>query len=193
MIGSDRAAQIGRSSRSARLTPRNQDSRPVSVVLDDRFHNPLLLLEDLAQRLGLAVAEFQHQPPLRLQERRSLRRQPPLVIQAVRAAIQRAARVVVAHLGLQRGDLGARDVGRVADDQVEPSACRQGREAVPLQELDALGHTVPRGVLAGQRQRLGRDVQRLDLRGRALARQRDGQAAAAGAEVQRGGGLRVES
>ena len=61
-----------------------------------------------------------------------------------------------------------------------------GRKPVPLQELDALGHAVTRRVLAGQRQRLGGNIDGIDLGGRALARQRNGQTAAARAEVQGG-------
>ena len=73
----------------------------MSVILLDRFDNPHLLLQDFAQAFGVAVAEFQHDSPMRFEEGRALGRQPPPVIQAIRAAVQRPARIMIPHLRLQ--------------------------------------------------------------------------------------------
>jgi len=39
----------------------------VTVVLFNRFDNPHLLLENLAQAFSLVIAKFQHDPPMRLE------------------------------------------------------------------------------------------------------------------------------
>ena len=40
-------------------------------------------------------------------------------VEPVRPAIERAPRIVVAHFGLQAGNLPARDVGRIGDNNVD--------------------------------------------------------------------------
>ena len=95
---------------------RDQNSLPVRVVLPHRFHNPLFGLENGPDGVRLAVTQFQHDFSARFQEWLRLRRQLPVENQAVRAAVQRRARIEIADFGLERGDFRRRDIGRVADD-----------------------------------------------------------------------------
>ena len=64
--------------------------------------------------------------------------EPAIDVEPVVAAVEREARLVVAHVGLERLVLGRRDVRRVADDEVEALLRRQRRR---------------RGRCAGRRQR----------------------------------------
>src|SRR5512142_2149876 len=121
----------------------------MSVVLLDGLDNPLLLLEHPAKAFGLAIAELQHEPPIPLQERGGLARQPPPVIQAIGAAIERPVRVKIAHLRLQRRYFAAGDVGRVADDEVKAGSGWHGRKAVAFEEAEAPRQAVTLCVLAG--------------------------------------------
>src|SRR5207249_6667317 len=65
---------------------------------------PLVLDEDPANLLRLYVAGFQHHPTPWTQMVRPLRGEPPIKIEAVRAAVEGETRVMVSHLGSQRLD-----------------------------------------------------------------------------------------
>src|SRR3974377_1327187 len=106
----------------------------MSVVLLNRLDNPLLFPENLAQAFGLAVAEFEHEPPVRFQERPALRRQSPPIIQSIPPHTQRPPRIMISHFWLQQGDFSTRDVRRIADDQIVPNSPGRGGKTVPLQE-----------------------------------------------------------
>ncbi len=101
-------------------------------------------------------------------------------IEAAVAAEQGHSRLVVAHLGLQRPAIALADVGRVGDDQVEVV---EGVEHVGVDEADAVRHAVPPGVPPGDDERGFGNVGRHDRRLHELARQRDGQASAAGSRI----------
>ena len=168
------------------ISLQNQASWPVTVVILHRFDNPLLRLENVADGFRLAVAELQHHSPPRFQEFASLRSEPAEENQPVRPAIQRAARIEIAHLGLEQFYFRSRNVRRIADDEVELKFLRQWAEAVAMKKLDSFRDVAARRVLFCQAKRLRRNVAGPDLRGLALDRQRDGEAAAARAEVQGG-------
>ena len=125
------------------------------VVFLYRFDNPLFHFKYFPDRFSLAIAEFKHDFPVRLQERSSLRRDQTVKLQAIRAAVEREPRVEIADLRLERRNLRGRDVRRIADDQVESRGSRYSGKAVAGQEFDQLGNIVPRGIFFGQRQRLG--------------------------------------
>ena len=72
----------------------------MSVIRLHGLDNPLFSLKKLAHGFGLAVAEFEHEAAARFEKPSGLSRQAPDVFQTVRAAIQRASRLVLAHLGL---------------------------------------------------------------------------------------------
>ena len=65
----------------------------MTVILLHRFDNPLFRFKNFPDGVSLAVAEFQHDFPVRFQERFRLRRQLPVKVQTVRAAVQRRARI----------------------------------------------------------------------------------------------------
>src|SRR5207245_1193178 len=109
----------------------DQDSRALIVVLLDGFDNPLLLEKDLAEGFGLAVAEFHHDFSAWFEEWRAFGGQAAKKIQAIGAAVERLGRVVGADFALERLDFSGRDVGRVADDEVQPGLRWQGGKAVP--------------------------------------------------------------
>src|SRR4029077_15444082 len=74
----------------------------------------------------LAVANLDHQMARRFEQLWRLSRNGAIAAESVGAAVERAARIVT-HLGGQQCDLGACDVGRVADDQIE-GACESCAE-----------------------------------------------------------------
>src|ERR1051326_6992005 len=70
--------------------------------------------EQRGNRGLLADAEFDHQIAVRLKQPWRLPPNDAIAVEAIGAAIERAARIVP-HLGSKRADVGARDIGRVAD------------------------------------------------------------------------------
>src|ERR1051325_11386699 len=155
------------------LSSRDQDSWAWSVIVLDGFDNPVLLEDNLAERLGLAVAKFEHDFSAGVEEGASLGGEAAEKVQTVGAAIERRERVVGADFGLERFDFRGGDVGRVADDEVQPRARRQGGKAIALRELYAVGEAMARGVLPGHFEGRGRDVGGIDLRGGDVGRVAD--------------------
>jgi len=93
-------------------------------------------------------------------------------------------------LGRQLGELLARHVRRVADDQVVALA-GDAREQIRLQGAHARPDVVERDVLAGQRERVAADVDQVDRPVRMVHRHRDADAARAGAQIERAPDLAV--
>ncbi len=140
--------------------------------------------KNLADRFRLAGAELQYRAPARRHVRRSFHRKPTIKAEAVTAAIQRQARIVAAHFGLERLNLRARHVGRIADEQIETQTRRQAGETVTQVELNPFSDLMAGRVLPGDVQRCRGNVERVNSGARAMHRQEDGQAAAAGPEIQ---------
>ncbi len=141
---------------------------------------------------GLAFAKLEHEFAVGFEEGPRLGSEATVKIQSIRTAVQRAARVVVADFGLECFNFGTGDVGRVADDEIEAFARRQGGEAIAVAEFDVVGETVLGGILFGDHQSLGGNIKGNDARRWTLRRERDGDTAAAGAEVQSSRASRVE-
>src|SRR2546427_8405701 len=78
-----------------------RDSRALSVVRLNRFHNPLSAFKYFADGLGLGIPEFEHKPSSRFQEWPAFTRQPAKNPQAIFSTIQRMARLIISHLRLQ--------------------------------------------------------------------------------------------
>src|SRR5712692_4624080 len=159
----------------------------MGIILFHRLHNPVGVGKNLADRFRLAGAELQHRAPARRHERRGFHREPAVKAEAVTAAIQRQARIVAAHFRLERLNLGARHIGRIADEQIETQTRGQAGETVAHVELNPFSHLMAGRVLPGDVQRCFGNVERVNAGLLAPQRQQDGQAAAAGAEIQDGG------
>ena len=69
--------------------------------------------------LSLVPAEFHAETPSGASSRRASSGDRTIAVEPVGPAIERAERIEVAHLGLQAGNLPARDVGRIGDDDVD--------------------------------------------------------------------------
>lgn len=109
------------------------------------------------------------------------------VFQAVGAVGQRAARLET-HVALPQVRIVAGDIGRVGHDQVEALACRQRAVPATLDETHR-GGQLPR-IARGHRQRRGADIAGHHAGIAPCQGDRDGDGAAAGAQVQhRGRGL----
>ena len=67
----------------------DNDSCPLSVVVQDLFDNPLLIFQEGADRLGLPITAFNHQPSGRLEKWPPKFRQAPIEIQSIHTAIKR--------------------------------------------------------------------------------------------------------
>ena len=103
-------------------------------------------------------------------------------VESVLAGEQAQMRLVVI-LGRQRLELGARDIGRVGDDHVVTLIAERG-EQIGLEHLHPVADAVALDVVTGDDQRLGRDVDQIDIGVRQIDRRRDADAAAAGAQIQ---------
>lgn len=106
--------------------------------------------------------------------------------EAVGAAVQTEAGLVLADLGRTGLELGAGDVGEVGGDDVGPTV--QWGEQVALQEADAFGDAVALGVAAGEGEGVRGDVDGGDLGLREVDGQSDGDGAGASADVGDGDG-----
>lgn len=72
-------------------------------------------------------------------------------VEAVGAGEEGGGGFEVADLGVECGAVGVGDVGRVREDGVEGlGAGGKGGEEIALEESDAIGDVVARGVLAGE-------------------------------------------
>ena len=86
-------------------------------------------------------------------------------------------------LGWQAVHAPCIDVGRVADDEVV-ALSGERREQVAAMECDAIAQPVRRDIASGERQRAGREIDGIDLRGRKGERRQDREAAGTCAEVE---------
>src|SRR6185437_9138160 len=177
---------------------RNQNSLALSVVLADGFDNPVLGFENPANGVRLAVAEFEHDFSIGFEKVARLDCEAAVEIEAVGAAVQSGARVVIADFGIEGFDFGGGDVGRVADDEIELNRLastlapprREFIQAVGLDKLNSIGDVVADGILLGNFERFGGNVEGGNFRIQTFRGQRNGDAAAAGAEVQCCRGIR---
>src|ERR1035437_596563 len=103
-------------------------------------------------------------------------------LESILAGEESHGRLVVAHLDGQRGAVGARDVGRVGDDDVE-SVFGYGGKQVAQKKADAAGNAVALRVFARNGQGGGGEVDGCDCGLGQLVGQRDGDGAGAGADI----------
>ena len=85
----------------------------------------------------LALSDFHGEDALRRQQPRRLRNQRAIGVEPVAAAVERARRVEIPHLGGETGDIGRADVGRVRDDEIE--SARQVGRIIAGDEVSAIG------------------------------------------------------
>lgn len=156
---------------SAEIEPRRTVNQP--VVPHDRDHVTFLPGPDLG-----------HHDPARRERASELRRQRPIGVQSIGAAVQRLPRIVVADLGREAGDLGRDDIGRVRDNEIE--APGHDREPVAADKPGALADAVAQGVAGRGRAGVSREIDAEPPRLPAFAEQRDEQAAASRAEIENG-------
>ena len=91
------------------------------------MNHPAMSREQVAQRLALAIRKLDEQTAAGLQELGRPLREGAMKIEAVSAAIERQARVVVAHLRLQQLDFRRRNVRRIGNNYVEALRWLQSR------------------------------------------------------------------
>ena len=104
-------------------------------------------------------------------------------VESVFAGGQRQRRFV-AVFRRQRLHVGARDVRRVGDNEVVAHTC-QPFEQVRLDQLHALAQSILFDIDARHRERIVGDIGRVHPRLRERVRERHGDAAAAGAQIER--------
>jgi hypothetical protein len=102
----------------------------------DRFGGIVAKLEDQDSAIAKLITRFQHQSLIHFN--------------ATWSGKKRRAWFVVANFALERGGVGIGDVRRIADDQIEERLGRifKGgqREQIGLDEADAVGEVMARGV-----------------------------------------------
>ncbi len=98
----------------------------------------------------LSGADLDHQMPAGREQTRRIRGDRAVGRKSVRAAIERVARIVLAHLWRERRDVGARHIGRIGDDEIEWSVeraavvGREKRRAVAKAKLLCVRRARPR-------------------------------------------------
>ena len=133
-------------------------------------------------RRGLPGAKLQHQRPARCKQPPCVGGDRPIGIEPVEPAIERAARIVVAHLGRQRRDVARAHIGRVGDDQVERSR-RAPRRNRRRRTPRGPPSRVPRALSRAQARAAVLDIG-ADAEGfRQFGQQREQERARAGAEI----------
>ena len=91
------------------------------------MNNPVVTSEEIAQRLALAIGKLDEQAAAGLQELDRPLREGAMKIEAVSAAIELKARLVIAHLRLQQLDFGRRNIRRIGNNYVEALRWLQSR------------------------------------------------------------------
>ncbi len=153
----------------------------------DCHSRPACVSEESLDRILLPIAELGEEAAARVQSCRRFRREATVEVESVCAAVEGHAWIEVAHLGLQRGDLGGGDVGRVRGDEVEAQFRREGGETIAEVKCDSPGQRISLRVASGQRESRIGNVQRVDAGGRTPRSEHDGDATSASAEVEHGG------
>lgn len=166
----------------------DEEPGSLGIVVLDGCNVPVMWFEHLAKRGGLAVAEFEHELAAGAEVAGGLAGEQFVEAQAVGAAIEGAGGVEITDFGVEGGDFGGGDVGRVADDQVEGGGRRQGRKGVAMEELEAVGDLVAGGVGAGDFEGGCGNIEGGEPGGGTFQGEGDGEAAGAGTEVEGGGG-----
>ena len=88
-------------------------------IEDDIMNAPIVVEEKLRESFALAVAKFDQQAAARLERLARPLGEGAVKIQAVGAAIQREARIVIAHLRLQQLNFTRGNVRRIGDNCLE--------------------------------------------------------------------------
>src|SRR5262249_11957151 len=120
--------------------PRASDARMAVAVTDSRAdHQTGYVREPAPSLFILAGADLDEQPAAGGQVRRRGGDEAVEDVQTVGAAVQGRARLAVAYVWGQLVNLGRRDVGRVAQDQVELRFAGHRCEQVAGAKVDAVG------------------------------------------------------
>jgi hypothetical protein len=139
----------------------------LQVVEEDDI---LPICEQSGESVALAVAELEREKAAGGKGCVRLGDQAGVDVEAVGAGEEGGGGFVVADLGVERGAVRFGDVGWVRHDGIEGRRVGNRREEIGLEEADAVGDLVSRGVLAGDGERGGGDVECGDLRGGAVSK-----------------------
>src|ERR1700724_3835421 len=101
-------------SRMRRQRPRNSGQ----VVANDG-NLQARLSEQGGYRVGLPLTKLDDEMPLSCQQTLCVAGNATVCGETIRAAVKRGARVIVANVSSERGDLATRNIGRVGHDEVE--------------------------------------------------------------------------
>ena len=140
--------------------------------------------ENTAQTVGLVVTEFDQQTTAGIQIFSSPGGEETVKLEAIGAAIQGQAGVVIANLGLKRRDFGGSDVRWIGNDEIEAGGIGQRFEAIAADKFDAIEDGVFPSIVAGDIEGGLGEVQRGNMGSGAVTGDGDGKAAASGAEIE---------
>ena len=142
--------------------------------------------EEIGQFRGLAVAEFGEEDSIGNEHRRGVPGEIPIGVQSVHTAVERQAGLVVTDLGLKKGNLSGRDVGRIGHDNIESTPLLLRRaipEGVGVMESDAVFEPEATGVFPGDFQCGQGQVHGMGVEIRAAAGEGEGKATRTGPEI----------
>lgn len=143
--------------------------------------------EEIGQCRGLAVAEFSQEDSIGNEHRRGVPGEIPIGVQSVHTAVERKAGVMVTDLGLKKGNLSGRDVGRIGHDNIESTPLLQ-RPAIPegvgVMESDAVFEPEATGIFPGDFQCGQGQVHGMGVEIRAAAGEGEGKATRTRPEIE---------
>jgi hypothetical protein len=132
------------------------DAGDGGVVVDETDRVPVG--EEFGEGVALAVADFEREETAGAEEVEGLRDEAAVDIEAGGAGVEGEGWLVVADLGGEGGSVVEGDVGRVRGDDVEGGISCDGREEVAFEEANARREVEAHGVVAGDGESGGRDV-----------------------------------
>ena len=141
--------------------------------------------EQLGDRLALVIADLDQHLPAGPQEPGRLGGDDAIGDQPIWPAIERQLRIELLHLSGERLDDARDDIGRIGDDEIERRFPRRHRpEPVTARKIEPPGNAMPLGILPRHDQRLGINIGRQGRSVGPVGKDRNGNAARAGAQVE---------
>ena len=163
------------------------DARDGGVVREDADVAPEVGVDECANSIALAEADLEGEKAAGEQCGVGLRNEAAIDAEAVGAGEEREVGFVVADFRGEGGSVGEGDIGWVGDDDVELLAGELG-EQIGLEEANAVGEMMARGVFAGDgkcgRRDIGGEDFSLEIFGGKMFGESHGDGAGAGANVQ---------
>jgi hypothetical protein len=165
------------------------DARDLLQVIDKEEVVPVC--EKSRQRGLLALADFEREKAVGLEQALGLGDEAAVDVEAVGACKESGNWLVLADLGMEAGAVRGGNVRGIAGDSVEGGPGGQGGEEVGTEEANPVGYVVIFGVELGDVESFGGEVESRDVGFGEMDGQGDGDGSRSGAYVGDGDGMVV--